>query len=162
MPIINEPRRCSPASARLIGEAGPLLVRCVPLNRESLRMPGMYEISVTERFVAHHFLRYPDGTTEDPHEHDWRVTVTYGGPRLDETGLLVDFVPLRARLRGLLDAWRHQTLNETPAFSNQNPTAELVATCVARQLPQSQPGDVRLLHVEVEEEPGCVARISPA
>ncbi len=121
----------------------------------------MFEICVTDHFVATHQLRRPDGTSEELHEHNWQVRVTYAGPHLDETGVLVDFGAVRGRLRQVLTAFDEQNLNHLPLFARLNPTAENVALHVATDLPAELPGAARLVCVEVEEEPGCVARYRP-
>lgn len=121
----------------------------------------MFEVSVNGRFVATHSLRRPDGSIELRHEHVWRVTVTYAGPKLDETGLLVDFLDVRGRLEEVLHACEDRHLNDLPAFSTCNPSTENVACFLAEQLPQEFPGPTRLKSVAVEEEPGCIATYLP-
>ncbi len=121
----------------------------------------MYEITVSGRVVATHYLRRPDGSTESRHEHVWRIAVTYAGPELDEMGLLVDFVDVRARLEELLHAVEDRNLNDLPAFADRNPSAENVARYLADQLPRELPGPARLKSVSAEEEPGCIATYYP-
>lgn len=118
----------------------------------------MFEISVTGEFVATHRLRYPDGSVESPHEHHWRVTVTYGGAALDEAGLLLDFHVARSHLADVLRVLDGQDLNALGPFAVRNPSAENVALVVAGRLRHDLPRAVRLRCVAVEEEPGCVAR----
>jgi 6-pyruvoyl-tetrahydropterin synthase len=120
----------------------------------------MFEISVTGEFVATHRLRYPDGSVESPHEHHWRVTVTYGGAALNEAGLLLDFQVARSHLAEVLRTLDGHDLNVLRPFTARNPSAENVALVVAERLPHDLPGAARLRCVAVEEEPGCVARCS--
>ncbi len=122
---------------------------------------AMFEVCVTGHFVATHQLRRPDGSTEELHEHDWHVRVTYAGARLDETGVLVDFVAVRGRLHALLAEFHEQNLNHLRPFARDNPTAENVARHLAAGLPQELPGAARLTCVEVEEETGCFGRYYP-
>lgn len=121
----------------------------------------MFEVQVTQRFMAQHQLRMPDGFLEPLHAHDWRVTVTVAGPQLDAHGLLVDFGVLNAALREILDTWRGHNLNTSAAFAGCNPSAECVALFVAEQLGPHVAGPVALRCVEVEEEVNCVARHYP-
>jgi 6-pyruvoyl-tetrahydropterin synthase len=121
----------------------------------------MFEVTVTGTFTATHALRYPDGSREDPHEHEWHVRVRYTGPALDDTGLLLDFVPLRRRLDEILAGLAGGPLESRAAFADQNASAEHVAAHIAGQLPAAFPRDVRLESVEVEEEAGCFARFLP-
>ncbi|MBI5864593.1 MAG: 6-carboxytetrahydropterin synthase, partial [Planctomycetes bacterium] len=62
----------------------------------------MYEITITGWFAAAHQLRLPDGTLEPLHGHNWRVTATWRGARLDSMGILVDFTKVKPRLDALL------------------------------------------------------------
>ena len=122
----------------------------------------MFEISVTGHFRAAHHLRGPQGAREPPHEHDWRVTATLAGAELDETGVLVDFSQIKLRLNTLLRGLKDCNLNEVPAFSRRSSSAENVALHLGEMLAGALPRGVHLRAVEVEEEPGCVARYLPA
>jgi 6-pyruvoyltetrahydropterin/6-carboxytetrahydropterin synthase len=117
-----------------------------------------FELSVTRRFRAMHQLRGPAGAVEPLHEHDWRVTATVGGPRLDESGLLVDFAVVRKQLDDILAPLTGQNLGAIAALRGRNPSAEHVAEHVADHMAGRLPVGVRLMCVEVEEEPGCVVR----
>lgn len=118
----------------------------------------MFEISVTGEFVATHRLRCPDGSREPPHEHRWRVTVTYAGPTLNEMDVLLDFGRARSHLTEVLGVLDGRDLNALPLFAAHNPSAEAVARVVAERLPREIAAAVQLRCVAVEEEPGCVAR----
>jgi 6-pyruvoyltetrahydropterin/6-carboxytetrahydropterin synthase len=126
----------------------------------------MFEINISDRFAASHQLRRPDGSYESLHRHDWHVQITYTGEKLDESGLLVDFTVVRARLREVLAGLDGRQLNDLPTFADRNPSAENVAVHIADQLAAAPlvapgPGSPRLFAVAVEEEPGCVARYLP-
>ncbi len=121
----------------------------------------MYEISVTTRFPAAHQLRLADGTLEPLHEHDWRVTVTLASRRLDSMGVVADFGLIRARLAQAIADLRGRNLGPLDAFAGENPSAENVAGLIAGRMAPDLPEGVSLACVEVEEEPGCVARYVP-
>lgn len=121
----------------------------------------MFEISIVETFTARHQLRDAAGALEPLHQHTWRVAVTVAGPRLDEQELLVDFSLLRHRLSAVLARLDDQNLNELAAFSGRNPSAEILARHVAERLVSEPLPTARLICVEVEEQPGCVARYRP-
>ena len=121
----------------------------------------MFEVSVTDTFDAAHQLQYAGGQPEPLHRHNWRVTVTYAGDVLDETGVLLDFVALRARLKAVVAPLNGWSLHELPQFASGNPSGELVACFVGAQLAAELPGAARLACVAVEEEPGCIARYVP-
>jgi len=118
----------------------------------------VFEISVTGEFVATHRLRCPDGGFEPPHEHRWRVTVTYAGPTLNEMDVLLDFGRARSDLTEVLRTLEGRDLNALAMFAARNPSAEAVACAVAERLPREIAAAVQLRCVAVEEEPGCVAR----
>ncbi len=121
----------------------------------------MFEVSVSDAFDAAHQLRGTGGKLEPRHRHHWRVTVTYAGDVLDETGVLLDFVALRARLNAVLAPLNNCSLNDLPQFAACGPSAENVAHFVAGQLAPEMPGAAHLSCVAVEEEPGCIARYFP-
>jgi len=118
----------------------------------------MFEVSVMGRFTAAHQLRRADGVKEPLHRHHWRVTVTFAGPELDDQGVLLDFGKIRPRLDELLATLDDRNLNDLEPFATRIPSAESVAQHVAEQLKLNLPDGVYLHAVEVEEEPGCVAR----
>ncbi len=122
----------------------------------------MFEVSVRDWFAAAHRLRLPDGTFEPLHGHNWQVEVTCAGAALDAMGVLVDFVALRAALRCVLGELHDTHLNELPAFADRNPSAENVAVHIAERLGAEFPHGQGLHCVQVEEEPGCVARYFPS
>ncbi len=121
----------------------------------------MFEITVAGRFTAIHQIQLPDGSLEAAHEHEWHVRITYSGAALDSNGLLFDFSTVRGWLNRLLASLDKQMLNQVPAFAHRNPSAENLAVFIADALPGDLPGFARLKAVEVEEEPGCIARYFP-
>jgi len=122
----------------------------------------MFEVTVSGRFRASHQLRRANGECEPLHAHDWQVRVTYVGPRLSAAGWLIDFGVVREHLLGVLSVLESAKLNEVPALRGLPPSAETIALYVAEKLPAAPDSGVRLAAVEVEEEPGCVARYCPA
>ena len=62
----------------------------------------MYEVSVDDSFAAAHNLRNYKGKCENLHGHNYKVRVTLTGPRLDDTGLLYDFVHLKQVMQSVL------------------------------------------------------------
>ncbi len=121
----------------------------------------MFEVSVSGQFNASHQLQTADGGVEPLHEHLWQVRITYAGNALDNRGLLVDFALIRGWLARLLNAFEKRKLNDLPAFAQRNPSAENLALFLAEALPGDLPGFAHLSAVEVEEEPGCIARYLP-
>lgn len=87
----------------------------------------MFEVSVEQTFAAGHALRNYKGRCENVHGHNFRVQVTIEGERLDETGLLVDFLDVKKSMNDVVARIDHQFLNEVPPFDVKNPSAENIA-----------------------------------
>lgn len=87
----------------------------------------MFEISVEYVFAAGHALRGYKGKCENVHGHNYKVKVTVAGRDLNSTGLLMDFVELRAALKQLAERLDHRFLNDLSPFDQLNPSAENLA-----------------------------------
>jgi 6-pyruvoyltetrahydropterin/6-carboxytetrahydropterin synthase len=87
----------------------------------------MFEVTIEETFAAGHALRNYHGKCENVHGHNYRCQVSIQGEKLDEIGLLVDFVELKRVVHSVLDRMDHQWLNEFPPFDVLNPSAENMA-----------------------------------
>src|ERR1700683_4088970 len=93
----------------------------------------MYEVSVDETFAAAHQLRDYGGKCEDLHGHNYKVRVVVTGEKLDDTGLLCDFVDLKHALRTVIRSLDHKYLNELPPFDKLNPSAENIAWYICEE-----------------------------
>jgi 6-pyruvoyltetrahydropterin/6-carboxytetrahydropterin synthase len=113
----------------------------------------MFEVSVEQTFAAGHALRNYKGKCENVHGHNFRVRVVIEGERLDETGLLVDFIDVKDAMRAIIDRLDHVFLNDIPPFDVKNPSAENIAEYffeeMTRGLKSSVP--VRVREVKVWE-----------
>jgi 6-pyruvoyltetrahydropterin/6-carboxytetrahydropterin synthase len=87
----------------------------------------MFEVSVEQTFAAGHALRNYKGACENVHGHNFKVRVTLEGQRLDETGLLVDFLDVKKNMSDIIARLDHQFLNEIAPFDVKNPSAENIA-----------------------------------
>lgn len=151
-------------------------------------MNAAYQLELSAVFSAAHAIVI-QGEREPLHGHDWHVTLTVEGPKLDDDGLLVDFHALEKALKEIAARWHHRNLNETRPFDVVNPTAEKVAEHIASEMqrmmesgviwgdsdnPPSQSGrknrklskpagrpDVRVVSVRVTEAVGCAAVYRP-
>ncbi len=94
----------------------------------------MFEVSVEETFAAGHALRHYHGKCENVHGHNYRVLVTLAGDRLDEAGLLVDFVEIKRIIHAVLDQLDHRFLNDVPPFDTLNPSAENMARHIFEEI----------------------------
>jgi 6-pyruvoyltetrahydropterin/6-carboxytetrahydropterin synthase len=120
----------------------------------------VYQLEVERTFCAAHALVI-GGEREPVHGHNWTVTVTVRGERLDDDGLLCDFHLVEVRLDRTLSALHNRNLNDVPPFDRLNPTAELVARHIADSLADALPEGVRLASCSVTEAPGCRATYVP-
>ena len=122
----------------------------------------MYEVSVESRFTARHAVAMPDGRMEASHGHLWQVTAAFRGDRLDPaTGVLVDFVEVKAALDALTRELDGTDLNAIEAFASGEPSAERVAEFLAGRLIRALTGKAGLWRLEVTEAPGCRAAFLP-
>ena len=87
----------------------------------------MFEVCVDQTFAAGHALRNYKGKCENIHGHNFKVQVKIEGDRLDDTGLLVDFIDVKNLMGAVIERLDHQFLNEVAPFDVKNPSAENIA-----------------------------------
>src|SRR5947199_10421320 len=122
----------------------------------------MYEISVDYTFAAGHALRNYKGKCENVHGHNDKLRVTVEGPELDSTGLLMDFIAVRAAIRALVERLDHQFLHDLPPFDKLNPSAENIARYFCDALePQAREQALRVRAVTVWETDATSATYRP-
>jgi len=114
----------------------------------------MFEVAVEQGFASAHALRNYKGRCENTHGHNWRVEVVMEGERLDDTGLLVDFLDVKRMMAEIIDRIDHQFLNELEPFDTVNPSAENIAEYFYQQMNaglKDNPVAVRISAVKVWE-----------
>ena len=114
----------------------------------------MFEVSVEQTFAAGHALRNYKGKCENVHGHNFRVQVTIEGERLDDTGMLVDFLDVKNLMQAVIGRLDHQFLNEVAPFDVKNPSAENIAEYVHDEMTEGLAGTpvpVRIREVKVWE-----------
>src|SRR5258708_17038 len=87
----------------------------------------MFDVCVEQTFAAAHALRNYKGGCENTHGHNFKVRVSLQGDQLDQAGLLVDFLDVKALMDGAIGRLDHQFLNEVKPFDTINPSAENIA-----------------------------------
>jgi 6-pyruvoyltetrahydropterin/6-carboxytetrahydropterin synthase len=87
----------------------------------------MFEVSVDQEFASAHALRNYKGACENVHGHNWKVQVVIEGDKLDEAGMLIDFLDVKRMMDAIVARLDHQFLNEVPPFDVKNPSAENLA-----------------------------------
>ena len=125
----------------------------------------MFELPVDARCAAALALALR-GAREPLHGHDWHVTATISGDRLDADGLLCDFHAVETALREVVAPFQNQNLNALTPFSQRlHPTAENVAKYLADELTSRLApilgSRARLSALRITEAPGCAAVYRP-
>ena len=114
----------------------------------------MFEVAVEQVFASAHALRNYKGRCENIHGHNWKVRVAIEGERLDDAGLLVDFIDVKNLMGEIIDRIDHQFLNEIPPFDIVNPSAENIAEYFWRKMTEGlgdTPVPVRITEVKIWE-----------
>jgi 6-pyruvoyltetrahydropterin/6-carboxytetrahydropterin synthase len=116
-------------------------------------VPDVVELVKDFRFEAAHFLpNVPDGhKCRRIHGHSFKGEVAVRGPLDPKLGWVIDFADLRHAVDPIVDRLDHYLLNEIEGL--ENPTAELLAIWIWRQLEGKVPG---LHRVTLEET--CTSR----
>jgi len=117
----------------------------------------LYYVTVKMEFAGAHQLRGYKGKCENLHGHNWKVEAVVRGRELDKTGMLVDFVELKARMNDLIGALDHRNLNELEPFTTINPSAENIARYLYDGLAAAVPPSVKVDRVTVYETDRCAA-----
>jgi 6-pyruvoyltetrahydropterin/6-carboxytetrahydropterin synthase len=87
----------------------------------------MFELTIKTEFSSAHNLRGYEGACERLHGHNWKVEVSVEAPATGPTGFVIDFKELKAAVAEVVARLDHRYLNETPPFTEENPSAELIA-----------------------------------
>ena len=117
--------------------------------------PMPFEITTTRDFSASHQLRFPDGSLEPLHGHNWRASVTVASDGLDALGCVMDFHELQRWVNAVIDPMHNAHLNDLPAFEKLNPSTENVALHIGTTV--NLPAGVRVARVSVWETWDCCA-----
>jgi len=94
----------------------------------------MYELTIKTEFSSAHNLRGYDGACERLHGHNWRVEVSIEAESTGEMGFVMDFKELKTATGEIVGRLDHRYLNETPPFTELNPSAELIARFIHDEL----------------------------
>lgn len=90
-------------------------------------MNAFFEVMIERNFSSAHQLRGYRGKCENLHGHNYKVEIYARGRELNEIGLLVDFVDLKAAADEVVQYLDHRNINELPPFDDVNPSAENLA-----------------------------------
>src|SRR5256714_14939307 len=119
----------------------------------------MFEVMIERTFSSAHQLRGYRGKCENLHGHNYRIEIYARGRELNNIGLLVDFVELKAAADEIVNYLDHRNINELPPFDEElNPSAENLARYILERV-SSRVGDerVQVYKVRCFETPTSVA-----
>ena len=113
----------------------------------------MFEVCVEHTFAAGHALRNYRGKCENVHGHNYKVQVLVRGAKLDDVGMLADFVMIKRLLRDISERLDHVFLNDIDPFDKVNPTAENMAVYICEKMQDGlkTPNPVEVAEVKVWE-----------
>jgi len=121
----------------------------------------VFEVCVRQTFSAAHLLRGYAGKCARTHGHNYTVEVTLQSSKLNEIGLVVDFVEVKQRMKEVIERLDHFHLNDIPPFDTVNPSAENLALFFHDQLTGAWPEGVRLAMVRIFETETARAAYRP-
>jgi len=121
-------------------------------------MPGQFEVMIERNFSSAHQLRGYKGKCENLHGHNYRVEIYARGCELDNIGLLVDFVELKAAADELVQYLDHRNINDLAPFDKLQPSAENLAKYILERVAERvDDGRVEIYKVRCFETPTSVA-----
>lgn len=112
----------------------------------------MFEIEIRRTFAAAHQLKGYDGDCRNLHGHNYSVVVTVHANELNDVGIALDFKKLKKALDEIIEAYDHHNLSELPEFAEINPTSEVLARSIYRQMSRKLNSDeIKVNRVKVGE-----------
>lgn len=122
----------------------------------------LYIIRVESTFSAAHALRGYGGACERIHGHNFRVIAEASFIELDDIGISIDFKVFKSIIDNILDDYDHQNLNDLPAFSIINATAENIARTISDRIaPELERHGGKVKSITVEESAKYAATYHP-
>ncbi len=97
-------------------------------------LTNMFELTIKTEFSSAHNLRGYEGACERLHGHNWKVEVSLEAPSTGPRGFVLDFKELKAAVAEVIERLDHRYLNETPPFTEENPSAEHIARYIHREV----------------------------
>lgn len=117
----------------------------------------MYRLKIIDSFSAAHQLLGYAGNCESLHGHNWKVEVQVRGEHVNNIGIVIDFKELKRLTKAVLDRFDHGMLNQHEAFGDCNPSSELIARYVYREIAGGLPEGVAMDAVTVWESDNAAA-----
>ena len=113
---------------------------------------------IERNFLSAHQLRGYRGKCENLHGHNYRIEIYARGNELDNIGLLVDFVELKAAADEVVQYLDHRNINELEPFVELQPSAENLAKYILERVAARIGNErVQIYKVRCFETPTSVA-----
>lgn len=95
----------------------------------------MFQVGLKKSFIAQHYLIGGDwGKENSPHSHHFCLELIIAAKELDQHGYVADIAALETSLDTLLEGYSDQLLNDLEAFEGRNPSIEVFASILHRQI----------------------------
>ena len=94
----------------------------------------MFELKVINHFSAAHQLKLVAAKCENLHGHNWKIEACITGKTLNDAGVVIDFGMIKKHVSEILAALDHKFLNEIDWFKDLNPSSEVIAMRIAKEL----------------------------
>ena len=94
----------------------------------------MFELKVVTHFSAAHQLKLVAVKCENLHGHNWKIEVCVKGEKLTPAGVIMDFGQIKKYVSEIMTSLDHKFLNELEWFKGANPSSEIIAMKIAKEL----------------------------
>jgi 6-pyruvoyltetrahydropterin/6-carboxytetrahydropterin synthase len=94
----------------------------------------MFELKVLNHFSAAHQLKLVAAKCENLHGHNWKIEVCVKGEKLNAAGVIMDFGQIKKHVSEIMAGLDHKFLNELEWFKGANPSSEIIAMKIAKEL----------------------------
>lgn len=94
----------------------------------------MFELKVLNHFSAAHQLKLVAAKCENLHGHNWKIEVCVKGDKLNDAGVILDFGQIKKHVSEIMADLDHKFLNELEWFKGANPSSEIIAMKIAKEL----------------------------
>jgi len=94
----------------------------------------MFELKVINHFSAAHQLKLVAVKCENLHGHNWKIEVCVKGEKLNPAGVIMDFGQIKKYVSEIMTSLDHKFLNELEWFKGANPSSEIIAIKIAKEL----------------------------
>jgi len=94
----------------------------------------MFELKVINHFSAAHQLKLVAAKCENLHGHNWKIEVRVKGEKLNDAGVIIDFGQIKKYVSEIMTSLDHKFLNELDWFKGVNPSSEIIAMKIAKEL----------------------------